>query len=93
MEKKFIKATKEYCTYEKHVAAPYFRRTFSLDFVPEQADIKICGMGFYRLFVNGTEITKGMLAPYISNPYHYCYYDSYDAAPYLKKGKNAIGVI
>ena len=93
MEKKFIKATKEYCNCEKHVAAPYFRRTFSLDFVPEQADIKICGMGFYRLFVNGTEITKGMLAPYISNPDHYCYYDSYDAAPYLKKGKNAIGVI
>ena len=29
-------------------------------------------------FVNGKEYTKGFLAPYISNPEHYIYYDEYD---------------
>ena len=93
MKKQFIRATTEYSTAEKHIPAPYLRRGFDLSFRPEQASIKVCGLGFYRLFVNGLEITKGFLAPYISNPDHYCYYDEYDLLPYLKKGKNAIGLI
>ena len=93
MKKQFIRATTEYSTAEKHIPAPYLRRGFDLSFRPEQASIKVCGLGFYRLFVNGLEITKGFLAPYLSNPDHYCYYDEYDLLPYLKKGKNAIGLI
>ena len=69
------------------------RRTFELDFVPEKAEISICGLGFYCLYINGKEITKGHLAPYISNPDDYCYYDTYDIASLLVKGKNAVGVI
>lgn len=61
IQKKFIKATNECCSFEKHVNAPYLRRSFKLDFEPEEARIFICGLGFYRLFVNGTEITKGLL--------------------------------
>ena len=41
-------------------------------------------MGFYDLFVNGRKITKGFLAPYISNTDHIAYYDRYDIAPYLR---------
>ena len=93
MNKHFIKATTEYCTYEAPVAAPYLRRTFELDHLPDSAKLSICGLGFYCLFINGKEITKGHLAPYVSNPDHLCYYDTYDVAPLLKKGKNAIGII
>lgn len=93
MNKKFIKATEERCNFEHHIPAPYFRKGFTLDFIPENAEISICGLGFYKLFVNGTEITKGPLAPYISNPDHYCYYDTYDLTSLLKKGKNALGII
>lgn len=93
MKKKFIKATEEYCTLEKQIAAPYLRRSFELDFVPEKAELKICGLGFYCLFINGQEITKGLLAPYISNPDDYCYYDKYDITELLKKGKNTVGII
>jgi alpha-L-rhamnosidase len=64
-----------------------------LDFVPEKAEISICGLGFYCLFINGREITKGYLAPYISNPDDYCYYDKYDITELLQKGKNTIGII
>ena len=93
MKKNFIKATEDHCSREKHIAAPYIRRSFELDFSPEKAEISICGLGFYCLFINGQEITKGHLAPYISNPDDYCYYDKYDITSLLKKGRNVIGII
>ncbi len=91
--KKFVCECKEYSTYLSPVAAPIFRKTFSLNNKPACADITICGLGFYELFVNGEKITKGLLAPYISNPDDYTYFDRYDLSPYLKKGKNAIGIM
>ena len=93
MNKNFISATEEYCTLEKHLEAPYFRKTFNLDFIPLNAQISICGLGFYRLYINGKDITKGALAPYISNPDHICYYDSYDIKSLLKEGENVIGIV
>ena len=44
-------------------------------------------MAILRTYTNKTieqsaiKITKGALAPYISNLDHYCYYDKYDVAP------------
>lgn len=93
LNKRFICASTAPCSFSAHVPAPYFRRTFTLEFAPHEANVDICGLGFYRLFVNGQEITKGHLAPYISNPDQYCYYDTYDILPYLYAGKNAIGIL
>ena len=93
MKKKFICASREYSSYQKPVHAPYLRRSFELKAAPERAELSICGLGFYRLFVNGKDITKGHIAPYISNPDHYCYYDSYDIRENLVIGENVIGVI
>ncbi len=93
IRKKFIKATDTYCGFDNHVNAPYLRRSFDLDFASETAQVSICGLGFYRLWINGKEITKGALAPYISNPDHYCYYDVYDVAEWLVQGENVIGVL
>lgn len=88
---KFISATKEYCTYGKAVCSPYFKRVFRTEGCTA-ATLNICGLGFYGVFINGTEITKGILAPYISNPNHICYYDSYNILPYLKDGGNVMTV-
>ncbi len=93
MRKQFISADQKLCDITHHVPAPALRRSFVLDFAPAAASLEICGLGFYALFVNGQEITKGPLAPYISNPDHYCYTDTYDVAPYLKEGENVIGVL
>lgn len=90
MFEKFIKATDEYTTKENWVRAPYIRKTFELDFTPEKCELCICTPGFYVLYINGCDITKGFLAPYISNPDDFVCYDKYDILPYLKKGKNAI---
>ena len=89
----FIKATDKYCTLAEHVAAPIFRRGFELDGDAVEARLCLAVTGFYELYVNGENITRGFLAPYISNPDHVLYLDSYDIAPYLRQGRNAIAVI
>ncbi len=90
---KYFSAGREYSTYLKPIAAPYMRKKLSLENAPESAKIAVSALGFYRFFVNGTELTKGILAPYISNPDHLDYYDVYDIAPYLNKGDNVLGFI
>ena len=89
----FVCASRERATYSKHVPSPVFRRSFTLDANPNYAEILISGVGFYDLFVNGKKITKGIIAPYISNPDDIVYYDLYDLVPYLTAGENVIGVI
>ncbi len=88
----FIKATDKYCTLEEHVAAPIFRKTFEVSGNILSAKLAITVKGFYELYLNGRNITKGLLAPYISNPDHLLYLDSYDVSAYLHKGKNAVAV-
>jgi len=53
----------------------------------------VTGLGFYELYLNGENITKGALAPYVSNLDEVVVYDEYDLCPYLKEGKNCIGLI
>ena len=50
---KFVSATREKSTTKKNVPAPYMRRDIILDRIPEKAEITVCGLGFYELFVNG----------------------------------------
>lgn len=90
--KNFYAATKELNTYEKHVPAPYIRRTFSVGEVAE-AELVVSGLGFYDLFLNGKRITKGLLAPYISNPDDMVYFDRYDVTALLNSGNNAVGLL
>lgn len=91
--KKFYCAGDALCSFENPVAAPYFRKEFEMEFVPESAELTICGLGFYELWLNGEKITKGPLAPYISNPDDICYYDRYDLTDRLRTGKNTLGFL
>ena len=93
LSKKFIKATDKLCDFDTPVAAPYFRKRFTLDSKPDKAEITICGLGFYELYINGENITKGLLAPYISNVNDICYYDSYDISDKLNEGENTMGIL
>ena len=86
----FIKATEAFTTLETAVPAPYIRKSFMAE-KAETARLRIACCGFYRLFLNGEELTRGFLAPYISNPDHYIYYDAYEVS--LARGENVIGMI
>ncbi len=89
----FFAATKEYNTYESHVANPQFRKSFNLSVLPKTAELTICGLGYYEVYLNGNNITKGFMAPYRSNLNHYVYYDNYDLSEYLTEGENVLGVL
>ena len=86
----FVSECREYSSYVQHVKAPVFRKSFVLKEGSQSGEILICGLGFYDLFINGEKITKGYLAPYISNTDHIVYYDHYDLTPWLKAGENVI---
>ncbi len=88
----FICATEEFSSYYKFVPSPYFRKEFEINEAVRALDIIVCGLGFYRLWINGKEITKGIIAPYVSNPEDIKYYDCYSIAPYISVGKNVIGI-
>lgn len=89
---RFICASFEKNQYEKHINAPLFRRVFDLP-KKVKSHIQICGLGFYRVFINGKELTKGKLAPYLSNTDDVVYYDTYDIEKYIKKGQNILTVL
>ena len=93
MFQKFIKVGNEYTTKEKYIPAPYIRKSFKLDFIPDKVNVCICTPGFYTIYINGKDITKGFLAPYISNPDELVCYDEYDISEYVQKGKNCIAFI
>lgn len=90
---RFYSATRDFSTLTHHVPAPYMRRAFTPDAAVSQATLSVCGLGFYRVYLNGREFTKGRLAPYISNPDHYLYYDSYDVTSMLAEGENVLGFL
>lgn len=89
----FISANNVFCTLDRHIPAPYLRRTFISNGEVECAKLKITGLGFYELHFNKKNITKGLLAPYRSNPNHIVYFDEYDVSDFLKDGKNVIAVV
>ena len=74
------------------MSAPFFRKKFTA-LKTVRAVIVIGAAGFYRLFVNGKDITKGELAPYISNPDGLVYYDHYDVSDYINEGENVVAVL
>ena len=88
--KQFVCATEKYSTLNSPIPNPQFRKSFSLDSTPGSAEITVCGLGYYRLYINGKDITKGYMAPYRANPDHFLYYDHYDLCDYLVDGEKVI---
>ncbi|MBO5019495.1 MAG: alpha-L-rhamnosidase N-terminal domain-containing protein, partial [Clostridia bacterium] len=86
----FIKATKEFNTFDRAVAAPYLRKSFESKRATSGV-IEITACGFYELYFNGRRITKGFLSPYISNTEHLLYVDKYEVE--IEKGENVIGIL
>lgn len=89
----FRAASNNYSDLENNVPAPYLRGTFKINETFKKIEILISGLGFYDLFLNGEKITKGILAPYISNPEKEIFFDLYDVTTKVLRGENALGVI
>jgi hypothetical protein len=71
---------------QKEFAVHYFRKTFTLDTLPERLMVHTSGDTRYQLFVNGQMLTWGPL----TGDLRHWYYETTDLAPFLKEGKNVI---
>lgn len=93
LSEKFVSATREKATLKKNIPAPYMRRDFIVYKPLVSAEITVCALGFYELFVNGIKITKGHLSPYIVNPDQVLPYDTYDITDKLVRGENTVAFL
>ena len=82
---KFICAGEEYSTMQRRIPAPLFQKDIALEQAITKAGITVCGLGFYELYLNGKNITRGRLSPYITNSEQVVYYDYYDITALLTK--------
>ena len=88
----FYSTGKEPAGWKNQVNAPLFKKTFNIS-EESPASLIIGATGFYELYLNGERITKGYLAPYISNPDQTLFFDRYDLEGRLKKGENTLCVL
>ena len=72
-----------------------------------KAEITICGLGYFELYINGQRVSEDLFVPVTSDychrdirvngqPFdesfrHRCYCLKYDLLPYLKEGENELG--
>lgn len=66
----------------------FFRKEAELGGKPESATLHLYADSRYALYVNEVYVGFGPIRSYHAHPY----YDSYDIAPFLRSGKNAIAV-
>ncbi len=73
--------------------APMFRREFTLTAEVKTACLKICGLGYYELHLNGARVGDHVLDPIVTKYDRLARYVSYDVANGLQAGENAVGVM
>ena len=76
----------------KPLDAPYVRRDFDLAAIPSSAMATVNVMGFYELYVNGKKVGPNVMGPALTDYQKRSLYETYDLAPYLRKGRNRIGL-
>lgn len=72
--------------------SPLLRHEFPLARKIVRATAYAYAAGWYRLFVNGTELTERVLAPVNSNYPKGLFYDTYDVTALVRPGPNAAGL-
>ncbi len=88
--------------------APLFRKSFDAK-KGEKAEITICGLGFFKLFINGRKVSDDLLSPNATcygerdlSKFEYRLYDEisyriycvkYDISDYIIEGENTLAVM
>lgn len=89
--------------FDGKAEAPLVRKEFSVHDVVS-AQIDICGLGIFELYINGRKVSEDVLVPawteyeernqkenYAMS--HRIYYLNYDITEYLTEGQNALGIM
>ena len=89
---RFVAATEAFATHEVPIPAPIFRGHF-LWKQGTKTEVVICGLGLYRVFCNGRELTRGYLSGCPVNPDQILCYETYDITPVVRQGDNVLAVL
>ncbi len=73
--------------------APLFRKTFHVPVALAQAQLYICGLGYYEVHLNGAKLGDHVLDPIVSQYDRRSHVVTYDVTTQLQAGTNAVGVI
>ncbi|MBM3295697.1 MAG: alpha-L-rhamnosidase, partial [Candidatus Aminicenantes bacterium] len=73
--------------------ANQLRQEFAVDGEVLRARAYVCGLGYHELRVNGRKVGANVLDPAWTTYDKRALYVTYDLAPYLKAGPNAVGVM
>ncbi len=72
--------------------SPMLRKTFVLSKEVASAQVSICGMGYYELYLDGDKVGDHVLDPIWTTYHRNALYVTYDVTSQLKAGKHAFGV-
>jgi len=73
--------------------APFFRKVFTLPQTGRDASLRICGLGYYELYLNGRKVGDHVLDPVVTHYDRRALYVTYDVSAYLVDGANTVGVV
>ena len=73
--------------------SPYIRREFFLSAIDPEATLTIATLGIALVYINGALVTDHFMAPEADENRKRVSSHTYPIAPYLRKGKNAIGIV
>lgn len=74
------------------MSARYFRTEFDIRQQPVKATLYLCGLGLYKLRINGETIGNQELSPTPTDYRKEVKYNTFDVTKVLQSGSNAIGV-
>jgi len=72
--------------------APLLRKEFFIKRTPESAGLWITAAGYYTVWINGERIGDQQLSPAWTDYSKRIYYQRFEVAEYLQKGRNVIGI-
>jgi len=72
--------------------APFFRKVFACP-AGRQAMLRLCGLGYYELYLNGMRVGDQVLDPVVTQYDKRARYVTHDVTALLHPGENVIGVI
>lgn len=78
---------------ERSLPARYLRKEFDAPKAVQRATAYVSGLGLFELYLNGSRVSKEVLAPGLTDYDKRVQYIAYDVTKQLSQGRNAIGVI
>jgi len=79
-------------TLDPEKASVIFRKEYTFAETPSEAKIKICGLGFYHLYIDGKKVGNYALSPLETAYRKLALYDEFDVTSLLPAGTHTVAV-